>query len=115
MKFLVLLLSIFVSCSITFLFNYFVKKNKKVIKIVEKLEEMKFSQKNPEVFKEYLKVISMYSIVLIFVNSIIFFLTWFYIGSLTIYFPKLLEVSWQYFYIFASIVIIKIYNEAIKI
>ncbi|MEM0480572.1 MAG: hypothetical protein QXQ14_00050 [Candidatus Aenigmatarchaeota archaeon] len=100
-----------------FLFNYFLQKNKRITKLREELEKLKIKRSNQalNLLKEYVKLLSLYSIILIAFNTVIFFLAWLYLENLKIILPKFFEISWQYFYVFASFTILKIFNEIIKI
>jgi len=92
MKFLLLIIFSIIS-SISFLvFSYFMRKNKKFIKLESKIKDF-------EINFEILKILALYSISLIIFNTFIFILLSISLGNFYIVLPKLeYKIPWQLFF-----------------
>ena len=92
MKFLLLIIFSIISSISFFIFSYFMRKNKKVIKLESKIKDF-------EINFEILKILVLYSVCLIIFNAFIFILLSISLENLSIILPKLeYKIPWQWFF-----------------
>lgn len=117
MKILILVFFSLISSFSVLIFNIFIQKNKKIIKLREEIEKIKIKQKREflDSLYEYFKIVTLYSLVLIIFNTALLYILWLYLANLTVNLPKLIEVPWQYFYAFSCFIKSKILKNIIKI